>query len=98
MSQRWDEGAQHPSMWAPGCTGRLQRRDPVHASEDALWVCQDAFGALALLAAGVPRVVVIYGGQGWCWAWTRHVDALVFALEADAAGQQLTRPAALRGK
>jgi hypothetical protein len=67
-----------------------------------LWVCEGAFDALALLAAGLSRVVAIYGVQGWCWAWARHVDALVFALDADVAGQQqwqaLARQAALRGK
>ena len=53
-------------------------------------------------AAGVPRVVAIFGVQGGRWAWARTVRALVFALDADAAGQQawrtLARQAALRGK
>ena len=57
---------------------------------------------MALLAAGMPRVVAIYGVQGWCWAWARDVQELVFALDADTAGQQqwqtLARQAALRGK
>ncbi len=67
-----------------------------------LWVCEGAFDALALFAAGVPRVVAIFGGQGWRWAWARAVRALVLALDADAAGQQagraLARAAGLRGK
>src|SRR5262249_3129137 len=67
-----------------------------------LWVCEGAFDALALLAAGVPRVVAIFGVQGWRWEWAREVRELVFALDADAAGQQqwrqLARQAALRGK
>jgi DNA primase len=72
--------------------------------EDAgpLWVCEGAFDALALLAAGVPRVVAIFGVQGWRWDWAREVREFVFALDADAAGQQqwrqLARQAALRGK
>src|SRR2546427_3622731 len=60
-----------------------------------------AFDALALLAAGVPRVVALFGVQGWRWDWVREVRELVFALDADAAGQQwrqLARQAALRGK
>jgi len=61
-----------------------------------------AFDALALLAAGVPRVVASFGVQGWRWDWVREVRELVFALDADAAGQQqwrtLARQAALRGK
>jgi DNA primase len=72
--------------------------------EDAepLWVCEGAFDALALLAAGISRVVAIFGVQGWRWDWAREVRELVFALDADAAGQQqwrqLARQAALRGK
>ena len=42
------------------------------------------------------------GVQGWRWDWAREVRELVFALDADAAGQQqwraLARQAALRGK
>jgi DNA primase len=65
-------------------------------------VCEGPFDALALLAAGVSRVVAIFGVQGWRWEWARKVGELVFALDADVAGQQqwrqLARQAALRGK
>jgi hypothetical protein len=67
-----------------------------------LWVCEGAFDTLALLAAGVSRVIAIFGVHGWRWDWVREVRELVFALDADAAGQQqwrqLARQAALRGK
>jgi Toprim-like len=67
-----------------------------------LWVCEGAFDALALLAAGVSRVIAIFGVQGWRWDWAQEVRELVFALDTDAAGQQqwrqLARQAALRGK
>ena len=67
-----------------------------------LWVCEGVFDALTLQAAGVSRVVAIFGVQGWRWEWVRDVHELVFALDADAAGQQqwrvLAREAALRGK
>src|SRR5215831_2256171 len=67
-----------------------------------LWACEGTFDALALLAAGVPRVMAIFGVQGWRWDWVREVHELVFALDADTAGQQqwrqLARQAALRGK
>jgi hypothetical protein len=47
-------------------------------------------------------VVAIFGVQGWRWDWVRAVRELVFALDADAAGQQqwrqLARQATLRGK
>ena len=51
-----------------------------------LWVCEGTFDALALLAAGVPRVMAIFGVQGWRWDWVREVHELVFALDADTAG------------
>ena len=67
-----------------------------------LWVCEGAFDALARRAAGVPRVVALFGVQGGRWAWARAVRELVFALDADPAGQQpglpLARQAARRGK
>jgi DNA primase len=73
----------------------------LQAGEGSLWVCEGAFDALALLATGVPRVVAIFGVQGWRWAWVREVRELVFALDADTAGPQqwrtLAREAALRG-
>jgi hypothetical protein len=73
----------------------------LQAGDGALWVCEGAFDALALRAAGVSRVVAIFGVQGWRWDWAREVRELVFALDADVAGQQwrqLARQAALRGK
>src|SRR6266704_103592 len=85
----------------PGAKGYFNAT-ALQAGAGPLWVCEGAFDALALLAAGVPRVVAIFGVQGWRWDWVREVRALVFALDADAAGQQqwrqLARQAALRGK
>jgi DNA primase len=74
----------------------------LQAGEGPLWVCEGVFDALALLAAGVPRLVAIFGVQGWRWEWVRGVQELVLALDADDTGQQqwhvLARQAALRGK
>src|SRR5439155_14589521 len=85
----------------PGAKGYFNAT-ALQAGVGPLWVCEGAFDALALLAAGVPRVVAIFGVQGWHWDWAREVHALVFALDADDAGQQqwrqLARQAALRGK
>jgi DNA primase len=85
----------------PGAKGYFNAA-ALQAGLAPLWVCEGAFDALALLAAGVPRVVAIFGVQGWRWDWAREVLELVFALDADAAGQQqwrqLARQAALRGK
>jgi Toprim-like len=85
----------------PGVKGYFNAA-ALQAGAGTLWVCEGAFDALALLAAGVSRVVAIFGVQGWRWDWAREVRALVFALDADVAGQQqwrqLARQAALRGK
>jgi len=85
----------------PGAKGYFNAA-ALQAGDGPLWVCEGAFDALALLAAGVPCVVAIFGVQGWRWDWAREVRELVFALDADAAGQQqwrqLAREAALRGK
>jgi hypothetical protein len=74
----------------------------LHAGTGPVWIAEGAFDALALLAAGGPRVVALFGVQGWRWDWVREVREVVFALDADAAGQQqwraLARQAALRGK
>jgi len=74
----------------------------LQAGAGSLWVCEGACDALALLAAGVPRVVAIFGVQGWRWAWARAVRELVLVLNADAAGQPpwraRARQAARRGK
>jgi DNA primase len=85
----------------PGAKGYFNAA-ALQAGADPLWVCEGAFDALALLAAGVSRVVAIFGVQGWRWGWVREVRELIFALDADTAGQQqwrqLARQAALRGK
>src|SRR2546426_5956041 len=85
----------------PGTKGYFNAT-ALQAGTGPLWVCEGAFDALALLAAGVPRVVAIFGVHGWRWDWVRGVRDLVFALDADTAGQQqwrqLARQAALRGK
>ncbi len=85
----------------PGAKGYFNAT-ALQAGPGPLWVCEGAFDALALLAAGVPRVVAIFGVQGWRWDWVREVHELVFALDVDTAGQQqrrqLARQAMLRGK
>ena len=63
----------------------------LHAGAGPLWVCEGAFDALALLAVGVSRVVAIFSVHGWRWDWVREVRTLVFALDADPAGQQQWR-------
>ena len=93
------KAARHDHL--PGAKGYFNAA-ALQGDAGPLWVCEGAFDALALLAAGVPQVVALFGVQGWRWDWVREVRELVFALDADAAGQQqwhqLARQAALRGK
>jgi Toprim domain len=95
----------HKDETPPAKPGRLwysYSTRKAEAGAGPLWVCKGACDALALLAAGMPRVVALFGVQGWRWEWGREVRELVCALDADTAGQQqwrqLTRQAALRGK
>jgi len=85
----------------PGIKGYFNA-PALQAGAGPLWVCEGPFDVLALRAVGVPRVVAIFGVQGWRWDWAREVRELVIALDADSAGQQqwrqLARQAALRGK
>jgi hypothetical protein len=73
----------------------------LQAGEGPLFVCEGAFDALSLMAAGYGRAVAIYGVDGWRWEWARDVRELVFAMDADEAGEkwkELARQALLRGK
>ena len=66
----------------------------LQAGAGPLWVCKGACDVLALRTVGVPRVVAIFGVQGWRWDWMREVRELVPALDADTAGSSrgATRP------
>ena len=102
----WSPGE---SVWPGGWHGRASPKAKRHdhlpgakgyfnatacqAGPGPLWVCEGAFDALALLAAGVSRVVAIFGVQGWRWDWAREVRALVFALDADVSRTAAVAPA-----
>jgi hypothetical protein len=60
----------------------------LQAGAGPLWVCKGACDVLALRTVGVPRVVAIFGVQGWRWDWMREVRELVPALDADTAGSR----------
>lgn len=65
-------------------------------------LCEGAFDALALMAAGAPRVVAVFGVTGWRWGWAKDVRELLFALDTDETGseklRELAREAAHRGR
>jgi hypothetical protein len=89
------------SSGKPGAKGYFNAA-ALHRDDGPLFVCEGVFDALSLMAAGYLRVVAIFGVQGWRWEWAHTVRELVFALDADAAGQQhwheLAQQAVLRGK
>ena len=73
----------------------------LRSGEGPLFVCEGAFDALSLIAAGYRRAVAIFGVNGWRWEWARGVRQLVFAMDADRAGakwRELARQAVLRGQ
>ena len=80
-------------------------------AEGPLYVCEGAFDALALIAAGFPRTIAIFGLDGWRWDWLPpSVTDIAFCLDQDPPAtdgtparstlvmQELARAAVLRGK
>lgn len=52
-----------------------------------LWIVEGAFDALALLAAGIDKVIAVFGLDGFDWRWIGRQD-LVIATDRDDAGEQ----------
>jgi hypothetical protein len=67
-----------------------------------VYVCEGAFDALALLAAGRADAVAIFGAGGWRPRWAARVRHLTLALDDDPAGHRarrtITHWGLLRGK
>jgi DNA primase len=86
----------------PGGKGYFNGLVLSNGTKEPLFVTESPFCALSLIAAGYPRTVAIFGVGGWRWEWAHEVQHLVFAMDADAAGQDqwrvLARDARLRGK
>jgi len=65
-----------------------------------LWIVEGVFDALALMAAGVPKVIAIFGLNGFDWKWIGR-NELIVALDhddaPDAPAKILMREAAYRG-
>jgi len=93
------KGARHDHL--SGAKGYFNAQ-ALRLGDGPVTVCEGAFDALALMAAGMGRVVAIFGVSGWRWEWARDADKLLFALDGDPAGQQMFRELApvarLRGK
>lgn len=53
-----------------------------------LWIVEGAFDALALRAAGVQKVVAVFGLEGFDWAWLRGQREIVIALDGDESGRR----------
>jgi DNA primase len=52
-----------------------------------LWIVEGAFDALALMAAGVPKVCAIFGVAGFDWRWIGRQE-IVVAIDHDETGQK----------
>jgi DNA primase len=63
-----------------------------------LFITEGTFCALSLIAAGYQRTLAIFGLDGWRWDWARETDHLVFAMDADARGQEAWRRIAWEGR
>lgn len=85
----------------PGAKGYFNAQ-ALASGSGPVTLCEGAFDALALMAAGAPRVVAVFGVTGWRWGWARDVRELIFALDSDETGSQklreLSREAAHRGR
>lgn len=62
---------------------------PIVAEASELWICEGPFDALALMAAGIPHAVAVFGVQGIRWNWLPHsVRRLVLAFDVDETGRK----------
>lgn len=67
---------------------------------DTVFICEGAFDALSLIAAGYKEACAIFGVTGLKWEWVR-AKRIVFCLDRDAAGEEwreLAWEGVLRGK
>jgi DNA primase len=70
-------------------------------NNNQVFICEGSFDAISLIAAGYPNAIAIFGIHGWRWDWAYNTEKLIFALDADQAGEKwkdLARQACLRGK
>lgn len=85
----------------PGAKGYFNAQ-ALNSSSEPVTVCEGAFDALALMAAGLPNVVAIFGAGDWRWQWAKPVREIIFALDDDETGNRYFREyapeARLRGK
>ncbi|KAF0250413.1 MAG: hypothetical protein FD167_192 [bacterium] len=83
----------------PGAKGYFNGQ--IMKEADHVFICEGPFDAVSLVAASYLNAVAIFGVNGWRWDWSRNISKLIFALDADEAGnkwKELAREACLRGK
>jgi DNA primase len=76
-------GVKHAFL--PGAKGYFNTAALAHG-DGPLFVTEGAFDALALIAAGIPRTVAIFGLSNLRWPWLAGVRSIVVAFDADRAG------------
>lgn len=72
-------------------SGRLKGwlNAPIVRGASELWICEGPFDALALMAAGIPHAVAVFGVQGIRWNWLPpSVRRLVLAFDVDETGRK----------
>jgi hypothetical protein len=52
-----------------------------------LWIVEGVFDALALMAAGVPKVCAVFGVAGFDWRWIGRQE-IIIAIDHDEAGEK----------
>ncbi len=85
----------------PGRKGYFHARALAH--NGPVYVCEGPFDALSLMLCRPGlQALAIFGVNGWRMDWSQPVKHIVFALDADAAGQNgwrgLARQLVLQGK
>ena len=78
-----DKGLKHRHL--PRAKGLLNA--DALALPGELWIVEGAFDALALMAAGVQKVIAVFGLDGFDWRWLGRQD-LMIATDRDDAGEQ----------
>lgn len=63
---------------------------------ETVFVCEGAFDALAMIAAGHENTVAIFGVDGLRWEWARAARRIVFCFDQDEPGRKRAREQSMK--
>ena len=86
--RRIDGADDHKHHHLPGRAKGALNAQACNGSE--VWLCEGPFDALALMAAGIPHAVAVFGVAGIRWGWLSNARRIVLAFDADEAGRRET--------